>query len=243
MQAPKIIYEDRHLVAVMKPARVPVASEDSGDQTLLAMVRAWNASRQVDGKKGYCVPIHFLDRPVSGVILFAVSSKAATRLNELFRGREMNKTYVAITRGVPGVAAGTLEHWLAKDRNDNRAMVVKPGSTDGKKCLLHYKILAVKDGRALVEVKPVTGRSHQIRAQFAATGCPLVGDVKYGADQAWDGRVALHAARLEFSHPVGGAPMKLLAPLPDYWREIWSSPFPTTQDIIFPQGGDHEFQK
>lgn len=232
---PEIIYEDRHLVALVKPARIPVASEDSGDQTLLDIVRAWNASRQAEGKKGYCVPIHFLDRPVSGVILFAISSKAATRLNELFRDREMNKTYVAVTSAVPRERAGTLEHWLAKDRDENRAQVVKSGAKDGKKCLLMYRVVATADGKALVEVKPVTGRSHQIRAQMAAIGCPLVGDVKYGAKGGWDGRVALHAARLEFTHPVGGEAMRLLAPVPDYWREIWPSAFPVTQDILFPK--------
>ncbi len=234
MQIPNIIYEDRHLVALLKPARLPVASEGSGDETLLDVVRRWHAAKQTEGKKGYCVPIHFLDRPVSGVILFAVSSKAAARLNELFRDREMNKTYVAVTTAIPKEAEGTLEHWLAKDKDQNRAMIVKPGSKDGKKCVLSYRVLATSGGQAMVEVKPVTGRSHQIRAQMAAIGCPLVGDTKYGAKAHWDGRVALHAARLEFLHPVGGEPMKLLAPIPNYWGEIWMSAFPVTQDIIFP---------
>lgn len=234
MQTPNIIYEDRHLVALLKPARLPVASESSGDETLLDVIRRWNSAKQVDGKKGYCVPIHFLDRPVSGVILFALSSKAAARLNELFRDREMNKTYVAVTTAIPKEVQGTLENWMAKDKDDNRALIVKEGFKDGKKCLLTYRVLATSGTNAIVEVKPVTGRSHQIRAQMAAIGCPLMGDTKYGAKKHWEGRVALHAARLEFLHPVGGAPMKLLAPIPDYWREIWTSAFPATQDIIFP---------
>lgn len=234
MQILNIIYEDRHLVALVKPARLPVASESSGDETLLDQVRRWNAEKQVDGKKGYCVPIHFLDRPVSGVILFAVSSKAAARLNELFRDREMNKTYVALTTSIPQQPEGTLEHWLAKDKGENRAFIVKANSKDGKRCVLSYRVLAQSGVNAIVEVKPVTGRSHQIRAQMAAIGCPLVGDTKYGAKAHWDGRVALHAARLEFLHPVGLEPMKLLAPIPGYWREIWASAFPQTQDIIFP---------
>jgi 23S rRNA pseudouridine1911/1915/1917 synthase len=234
MQIPDIIYEDRHLVALVKPARIPVAGESSGDGTLLEWVRERNAAKQADGKKGYCVPIHFLDRPVSGVILFAVSSKAATRLNELFRDREMNKTYVAVTTAIPKQMEGTLEHWLAKDRDENRARVVKPGAKDGKKCLLTYRVLAQSGTHSIVEVKPVTGRSHQIRAQMAAIGCPLIGDTKYGAKNHWEGRVALHAARLEFLHPVGGAPMKLLAPIPNYWKEIWPSAFPANQDILFP---------
>jgi 23S rRNA pseudouridine1911/1915/1917 synthase len=236
MQSLEIIYEDRHLVAVMKPARIPVASESSGDDTLLAMVRAWNGGRQDEGKKGYCVPIHFLDRPVSGVILFALSSKGATRLNELFRGREIQKTYVAVIEGRPKDEAAVLEHWLVKDRDDNKASVVKSGHPDAKKCVLSYRVLASVGQLSLVEVKPITGRSHQIRAQFAAIDCPLWGDLKYGASTGWDGKVALHAARLEFKHPVGGVPMKLCARIPEYWRTIWSASFPETADIIFPRG-------
>ena len=236
MQSPKIIYEDHHIVAVSKPARVPVASESSRDETLLEMVRLWNSRRQVEGKKGYCVPIHFLDRPVSGVILFGLSSKAAARLNELFRGRDIKKTYVAITEGCPKEMEATLEHWLVKDRDDNKASIGKRGDTDAKKCVLSYKVEAQRGNLALVVVKPVTGRSHQIRAQMAAIGCPLWGDVKYGASSGWDGKVGLHAARLEFNHPVGGTPMKLLAPIPDYWGEIWTPPFPSVTDVLFPRG-------
>jgi 23S rRNA pseudouridine1911/1915/1917 synthase len=232
----QILYEDHHILAVMKPARVPVASEDSGDETLLGMVRAWNLARQANGKKGYCVPIHFLDRPVSGVVLFALSSKAATRLNEMFRGRSMQKTYVAVTARMPSVPAATLEHWLAKDKQENRTEVRRAGASDAKKCVLSYKLLANHSGRSLLEVRPVTGRSHQIRAQLAAVHAPLWGDVKYGAASGWDGKIALHAARLDFRHPVGSQEMHILAPVPDYWHEVWSTAFPDFQDIIFPKG-------
>ncbi len=223
-------------VAVCKPARVPVASEDSGDETLLSMVRGWNAARQAAGKKGYCVPIHFLDRPVSGVIVFAISSKAATRLNEMFRDRVMQKTYVAITSQTPSEPKGTLEHWLSKDKDDNRAQIRKPGARDAKKCVLSYQVIASHGEKSLLEVNPITGRSHQIRAQMAAVGAPLVGDVKYGARSAWDGKIGLHAARLEFKHPVGGQEMRILAPIPEYWREIWTTRFPEIQDIMYPRG-------
>jgi 23S rRNA pseudouridine1911/1915/1917 synthase len=223
MTAPlEILYADHHLVAVNKPARVPVASEDSGDETLLEMVRVWNAERQVDGKKGYCVPIHFLDRPVSGVIVFALSSKAAARLNEKFRDRKMKKTYIAVTEPRPRESAATLEHWLAKSHDENMATVSGPSDKDAKKCVLSYKVKEASGARAVVEVMPVTGRSHQIRAQMAAIGSPLVGDVKYGADKGWSGCIALHAAALEFDHPVGGRPMRIMAPVPAYWSEIWN---------------------
>ena len=220
-----IIFSDNHLIAVVKPARIPVGSEDSGDVTLLAMVREWNAARQQDGKKGYCVPIHFLDRPVSGVIVFALSSKAAARLNEQFRSHSLQKTYVAITKPIPKQAEAKLEHWLAKDREGNHSHVVPAGSPDGKRCELSYKMLATSDGAALLEVKPITGRSHQIRAQLAAISCPIIGDVKYGATAPWQHRVALHALRLQIKHPVGGADLVLEAPLPSYWDEIWTGGF------------------
>jgi len=234
MQLPEIIYEDHHLVAVNKPAGIPVASEETGSVTLLEMVRHWNAIRQAEGKKGYCVPIHFLDRPVSGVVLFALSSKAAGRLNALFRDRTIHKTYVALASPPPQKSQATLEHWLIKDRDDNRASVAPTETKDAKKCTLSYRVIGTLENRALLEVRPITGRSHQIRAQMAAIGSPLIGDVKYGARSAWEKRVALHAARLEFNHPVGDKAMKLLAPVPDYWRDIWSSDFPSGQDIIFP---------
>jgi 23S rRNA pseudouridine1911/1915/1917 synthase len=231
MQMPEIIYEDRHMVAVNKPARVPVASEDSGDLTLLSMVREWNKLRQEPGKKGYCVPIHFLDRPVSGVILFAISSKGASRLNQMFRDRLMHKTYLAVVQGTPGSSEGQLEHWLAKDHNENFSKVVSAKSEDAKKCVLNFSVLATGEGRSIVKVNPITGRSHQIRAQFAAIGCPLLGDTKYGAVSSWDGRVALHAATLKFAHPVGGIAMSLAAKLPAYWREVWSGQLPDVTDI------------
>jgi len=226
MELPEIIYEDRHLVAVMKPARIPVASEKSGDVSLLEIVRNWNAGRQEEGKKGYCVPIHFLDRPVSGVILFGLSSKAAARLNTLFRERRIRKTYLAVTSEVPVPAQARLKHWLAKDRDENFSKVVASGFDGAKLSELEYKVLAQTERLAMVQVNPVTGRSHQIRAQMSAIGCALLGDTKYGARSPWDGMVALHAAQLEFEHPVGGKKMCLKARLPDYWREIWPLNFP-----------------
>ncbi len=225
-----ILFSDHHLIAINKPARIPVASEAQGDLTLLEVVRQWNSERQVEGKKGYCVPIHFLDRPVSGVILFGLSSKGAARLNEQFRDRKLAKTYIAITEQIPREKQAKLEHWLVKNKDTNVTRVGRPKDPDAKRCELSYTVLATCNGNALVEIKPVTGRSHQIRAQMSAIGCPLLGDVKYGAISSWDGRVALHAARLDIKHPVGNEPLTLLAPLPDYWRTIWSCPWPQTEN-------------
>jgi 23S rRNA pseudouridine1911/1915/1917 synthase len=144
----------------------------------------------------------------------------------MFRDRLMHKTYLAVVQGTPDSSEGQLEHWLAKDHNENYSKVVSAKNEDAKKCVLNFRVLATGEGRSIVKVNPITGRSHQIRAQFAAIGCPLLGDTKYGAASSWDGKVALHAATLKFAHPVGGIAMSLAARLPDYWREVWSGQFP-----------------
>ena len=221
-----IIFEDHHLIAVVKPARVPVASDASRDTTLLTIIRDWNLTRQVEGRKGYCVPIHFLDRPVSGVIIFALSSKAATRLNEQFRKRTLSKRYFAIVEGIPQASSGQLEHYLAKEKSDNYVRIVGKGHPEGKLCVLQYKVLASHKGLSWVEVFPETGRSHQIRVQLASLGTPIFGDVKYGSSNPWEGRIALHAATLEIQHPVLKEKLYLRAPLDQAWREMWGAAMP-----------------
>ena len=221
-----IIFEDNHIIAVVKPARVPVASDSSRDTTLLTMIRDWNMTRQVEGRKGYCVPIHFLDRPVSGTIIFALSSKAATRLNEQFRNRTLSKRYFAIVEGTPKQVSGRLEHYLAKEKSDNRVRIVGKAHPEGKLCVLQFKVLSSQGGLSWVEVFPETGRSHQIRVQLASLGTPIFGDVKYGSKNHWEGRIALHAATLEIQHPVSKETMALRAPLDQAWRELWGAEFP-----------------
>lgn len=221
-----ILFQDNHLVAVSKPARLPVASDHSGDQTLLERVRSWNAARQEEGKKGYCVPIHFLDRPVSGLVLFGLSSKGAARLNELFRNRKLDKIYVALVEGRPRQAKGRLEHFLAKDKDSNLTRITHAKDPEGKRSVLDYEVIATEGDRSWLRVKPETGRSHQIRVQLASLGTPILGDGKYGSSLSWDGRIALHAFCLQLKHPVGGKPMALEAPLPEYWTELWPKPWP-----------------
>lgn len=221
-----ILFQDHHLVAVNKPARLPVASDHSGDQTLLEQVRSWNAQRQEAGKKGYCVPIHFLDRPVSGLVLFGLSSKGAARLNEMFQKRQLNKIYVAVVEGRPAKPRGRLEHFLVKDKTSNKTRITGPKDAEAKRSVLDYEVIATAGRRSWIRVQPETGRSHQIRVQLASLGTPIVGDGKYGSPLNWDGRIALHAFCLRLKHPVGGEPLVLEAPLPDYWTEIWPEPWP-----------------
>ncbi len=221
----EVLYNDRHVLAVNKPARCPVAKDSSDDDTLLDSVRSWNGARQESGRKGYCVPIHFLDRPVSGVILFALSSKAASRLNAQFRGRQVRKTYWAVVCGRPDLASATCEDWVAKDEVNNLSRVVRPGDSDGKLCRLSYRVIpGAKPGLTLLEVMPETGRSHQIRVQLAALGCPIWGDVKYGAPETWGGRIALHAREISFQHPVGQEKQVMGAPVPEYWQDVLNLP-------------------
>lgn len=221
-----IIFEDNHLIAVVKPARLPVASDASGDVTLLTRIRDRHYAKQIEGRKGYCVPIHFLDRPVSGTIVFALSSKSATRLNEQFRNRSLKKRYFAIVEGIPERSEGELRHYLAKEKSDNRVRIVHEKHSDGKLCVLNYKVLDSLAGLSWIEVFPETGRSHQIRVQLGSLGTPIYGDVKYGASTPWDGRIALHAATLEISHPVSKDKLALRAPLDSAWLSLWPGPIP-----------------
>ncbi len=226
-----ILVLDRHFVAVSKPARIPTASDASGDDTMLERVRVWHLSQQAEGKKGYCVPIHFLDRPVSGVMLFGLSSKGASRLNEQFRARTMQKTYIAIVEGTPVQKEARLEHHLAKDRQANVTKIVSPQHPEGKRSVLRYRVLRSEAGLSWILVQPETGRSHQIRVQLASLGTPIYGDVKYGAKQAWDGVIALHALRLELQHPISKEKLAIEAPLTARWQELWKGTLPLPESV------------
>lgn len=216
-----ILFEDRHVIVAAKPARMLTASDKTGDETLLERVRAHNAERQAEGKKGYLVPLHFLDRPVSGIVMFAASSKAASRMNEQFRSHRIEKIYRAVVEGEPAAAAGILDDWLLKDRDDNVVTAVAPGTPGAKASQLAYKRLGHHAGRVLLELRPRTGRSHQIRVQLASRGMPIYGDRKYGASVGFDGMIALHAYQVRFEHPVTKEQMTLTAPLPAAWSALW----------------------
>ncbi len=218
----QVLYEDKHCLVVMKPARLLTASDKTGDETLIEQARAYNAAKQAEGKKGYLVPLHFLDRPVSGVVMLAASSKAATRLNEQFRAGKIEKVYLAVVEGSPAAGEGELEDWLLKDKDDNVTTVV-PARTEGSKASrLGYKRLKTAGGLTLLEVRPHTGRSHQIRVQLSSRGWPIVGDTKYGSQRVWDGMIALHALQVTFMHPVDKTKVTVKAELPDYWKSLWN---------------------
>ena len=159
--------------------------------------------------------VHRIDRPVSGAVIFAKTSKALARLNEMIRRGEIHKSYWAITENRPAEESGELRHWIVRNAKTNRSHAHLRPKSDGKEALLSYNVLGASTNYTLVEVDLKTGRHHQIRAQLSAIGCPIKGDLKYGAKRSnKDGGISLHSRRVEFAHPVGGKPISVTAPVP-----------------------------
>jgi 23S rRNA pseudouridine1911/1915/1917 synthase len=224
MPNPSILFEDNHLLLLNKPAGWLVQGDKTGDTTLPDWGKIYLKEKYNKPGEVFLHPVHRLDRPVSGVVLLARTSKALSRLNEMFRDREMGKIYHAIVENKPQENEGELRHFLVKDSNTNtvRAYKSPPGKgLDAKEAILQYKILKTDRQQSLIEVKPLTGRPHQIRVQLASMGCPILGDLKYGAKfPLADASIALHAFTLDFIHPVKKEAMQIHAPLPDL--SVWA---------------------
>ena len=222
----EVIYEDNHLIAVNKTCREIVQGDKTGDTPLSDMLKVWI-------KEKYCKPgnvfvgvAHRLDRPVSGLVLFAKTSKALARLNEMFRTGEIKKTYWAIVKNCPTTEEGTLEHWLVRNEKQNKSYAYAEEKPEAKKAILHYKLLAKSDNYYLLEIDLKTGRHHQIRCQLAKMGCPIKGDFKYGSERSnKDGGISLHARKAQFIHPVSKQPIEIIAAVPDdsLWKGITAS--------------------
>lgn len=202
-----ILFEDNHVLVVVKPPNLLSQSDQSGDADLLSELKAMIKVRDQKPGNVYLGLVHRLDRMVGGVMVFAKTSKAASRLSDAVRRRQFEKTYWAIVQGKPERAEQRLVHWLKKDSATNTVKIVKPQSTDSKEAMLDYHCLEtiqhVRDHQpfSLLEIQLLTGRPHQIRVQCAAIGCPLYGDTKYGATQT-NVPIGLWAVRLQFEHPV-----------------------------------------
>ncbi|MBO1003548.1 RluA family pseudouridine synthase [Pseudogracilibacillus auburnensis] len=198
-----ILYEDNHLLIVEKPVNMPVQQDRTNDRDLLNLLKEDIKIRYNKRGNVYLSLIHRLDRPVGGAIVFAKTSKAASRMSSLLRKREIHRTYLAVVRGYVKKEEETLEHYLRKNRKVNQVFAVQPHVNDAKQAILHYKVLERKNNLTLLHIKLQTGRSHQIRVQLKAIGHPLYGDQKYGAHVNKVGeQIALWANKLSFIHPV-----------------------------------------
>lgn len=213
-----ILYEDNHCLAINKPAGRLSTHYEGGEETLDREVKAYLKEKYRKPGNVFLGIVHRLDKPVSGVLLFARTSKAAARLSEQFRSGSVEKVYWAIVEGEVGIAAGSLEDWLRKDRDVGRVEVVPPRSEGARQALLHFTRRAVHDGLTWLELRPQTGRTHQLRVQLAHHGWPIYGDAKYGAIRTFSSGIALHARSLTFLHPVRNEPIVLTADVPRPWR-------------------------
>lgn len=215
-----VLYEDNHLIAVLKKPSDLVQGDKTGDTALDNEVKKYLAEKYSKPGEVFLGVVHRLDRPVSGVVLFARTSKALSRMNELFRKQEVKKTYLAIVKERPPADKETLVHYLKKNEKQNKTYVYDKEVRGSLKSELTYRIAGRSDRYFLLEIDLHSGRHHQIRAQLSGIGCPIKGDLKYGAKRSnEDGSICLHARRLEFTHPVSKSMISITAPLPD--RDVW----------------------
>jgi len=211
----EIIYEDNHLIVVNKSAGEIVQGDKSGDEPLLERVRRYIKETYAKPGNVFCGLVHRLDRPVAGLVVFAKTSKALSRMCEMFRNGNVKKTYWAITRNAPAEPAGKLRHWITTVERTNKSTAHDAPHPDAKEARLCYRLIARSDRYNLIEVTLETGRKHQIRVQLAAIGCPVKGDLKYGDKRSNpDGSISLMARHIEFIHPVSKLPISLTAPVP-----------------------------
>lgn len=217
----EVIYEDNHIIVVNKSTSEIVQGDKTGDKPLSEIVKEWLKEKYNKPGNVFVGVTHRLDRPVSGIVVFAKTSKALTRLNEMFRNGDVKKTYWAIVKNEPKNPEGELKHWLIRNEKQNKSYAYDAEKPNSKLAILHYKLLAKSDRYNLLEVDLKTGRHHQIRCQLAKMGCAIKGDLKYGADRSNpDGGISLHARCVRFIHPVSKEEIVVEAPVPNdpLWR-------------------------
>lgn len=214
-----VLYEDNHIIAVNKTCNEIVQGDKTGDMPLSETVKAYIKEKYHKPGDVFLGVTHRLDRPTSGVVLFARTSKALARLNDMFKSHEqIRKTYWAIVQGAPKLPEARLENYLVRNEKLNKSFIAKSGAKDAKLAVLTYRTLKTYDHYALLEIHLETGRHHQIRCQLAAIGCPIKGDLKYGAKRSNpDGGICLHARQIEFEHPVSHEQITIMAPVPAHF--------------------------
>ncbi len=222
----QVVYEDNHVIVVNKSSGEIVQGDKTGDLPLSEMVRQYIKEAYAKPGAVFLGVVHRLDRPVFGLVLFARTSKALERLNRMFANGEVHKTYWAITKNLPPQEEGRLENWIVRNEKQNKSYAYDTERPHSKKAILDYKVVGRTDNYCLLEVNLHTGRHHQIRCQLAHIGCPIRGDLKYGAPRSNpDGSISLLARRLEFVHPVSKQTIAVEAPLPDdnLWKALSES--------------------
>lgn len=225
MYKPTVVYEDNHLLCISKRPGEIVQGDKTGDEPMSEALKAWLKEKYNKPGNVYLGVIHRLDRPVGGLVLFAKTSKALSRMNELFRTGDVSKRYWAVVTARPPKHSGTLEQYLVRNESQNKSYVARQGAaTPGAKLArLSYRLLASGEHYHLLEIELHTGRHHQIRCQLAALGCPIKGDLKYGAPRSNPGgSISLLSRQISFTHPVSKEALTLTAPVPDerLWHDL-----------------------
>lgn len=212
----EILYEDNHIIIVNKRAGEIVQGDKTGDEPLVETLKRFIKERDAKPGNVFMGIAHRLDRPVSGAVVFAKTSKALARLNAMFASGEVHKTYWAITRNCPDPPEATLTHYITTVERNNKSYASAEPRTGAKEARLRYRVIAHSERYCLVEVELMTGRKHQIRVQLSTIGCPVRGDLKYGDKRSNpDGSISLHARRINFIHPVSGREIDVTAPVPE----------------------------
>lgn len=218
----KVLYEDNHLIIVNKAPSEIVQGDKTGDKPLSEMMKDYLRDKYNKPGNVFCGVVHRLDRPTSGVIVFAKTSKALTRLNKMFKDDDVEKVYWAIVQNRPRKEKETLTHYLIKNQKANKSSAYDIEKPNTKKGILHYSLIAQSDNYFLLEVNLETGRHHQIRVQLSKIGSPIKGDLKYGAKRSnRDGSISLHARSISFIHPVSQKKIDIVAPVPD--DSLWKA--------------------
>ena len=219
----EVLYEDNHIIIVYKEAGEIVQGDKTGDEPLSEIVKQWIKEKYQKPGNVFLGVVHRLDRPVAGLVVFAKTSKALTRLNDMFRNGEVHKTYWAIVTRPPFETEATLTDWLVRNERQNKSYAYNHQVPTSKKSILHYKVINQSERYTLLEINLMTGRHHQIRCQLSNMDCPIKGDLKYGAPRSNpDGSICLLSHRVEFSHPVSKEKICIESPLPkdNLWQAI-----------------------
>lgn len=222
----KVVYEDNHIIIVYKQVGEIVQGDKTGDEPLPEAVKRYIKEKYQKPGNVFLGVVHRLDRPVAGLVVFARTSKALSRLNDMFRNGDVHKTYWAITKDAPRQQEATITSWLVRNEKQNKSYSYDHEVPNSKKAILKYRHIGHTENYNLLEVDLMTGRHHQIRCQLASIGCTIKGDLKYGAKRSNpDGGISLLAHRVRFTHPVSKEPIDIVSPLPDenIWRDIAAS--------------------